>query len=121
VNCSSIFRRRGGILDEAICSLVDICRFCKSFGKAAAQDIPIFFQIACHLGRYWDGVFCLVEDQTSKLKVSVVGSYCYLLSNDQRIILLPLPLSEWTKTYCDRSPDGVVSSNPAGCMEVCLL
>ena len=42
VNCSSIFRRRGRILDEPICSLVDRRRFYKSFCEAAAQDIPIF-------------------------------------------------------------------------------
>ena len=35
-------RRRAGILDEAICSLVDTRRLCKSFRKATALDIPIF-------------------------------------------------------------------------------
>jgi hypothetical protein len=29
-------------MDEAICSLVDRRRLYKSFGEAAAQDIPIF-------------------------------------------------------------------------------
>ena len=42
MNCTSIFRRRGGILDEPICSLVDTRPLCKSFGEAVAQDIPIF-------------------------------------------------------------------------------
>jgi hypothetical protein len=77
VNCSSIFRRRVGILDEPICSLSIHAGSIKALVKQQ-HEISQFFQIACHLGRYWDGVFCLVGNQASKLKVSVVGSYCCL-------------------------------------------
>jgi hypothetical protein len=79
VNCSSIFRGRGGILDDPICSLVDTHWLYKSFGEATSQDIP-FFQIDCHLVRYLDGVFCLVENQATKLKGSVICRYCSLVS-----------------------------------------
>jgi len=37
-------------------------------------------------------------------------------------VLKPIPLAAWSKVWvCSRSLAGIVDSNPAGKMEVCLL